>query len=164
MSRYFPLLLLFLCCKETRNNTAPSKNIHQDPTLDWLVGSWARTNDDVGNSTYEHWKKVSDTEYMGLGCTLQKKDTVWQEIIRLVKRDGKWSFGAKSPQEDGYTIFPLIRLDENGFICGNDANEFPKRIAYQLSDSDHLKAVVSGGGPEIRFEFERISPKGDISD
>lgn len=152
------LFLLFICCKETKTEkvTAPLESLGQSPTLDWLVGSWKRTNDEPGSTTYEHWKKINGTEYRGLGCTLHNKDTVWQERIRLIQENGRWNFEAKIPGEQRATVFPLSSLDRKGFVCGNEANEFPKKIAYSLVDPEHLKAVISGGGPEVLFEFKKM--------
>lgn len=159
MTKYLSLLfLLFVCCKETKTEktASPSETLDQPPTFAWLVGSWKRTNDEPGSTTYEHWEKINDTEYRGLGCTLHNKDTVWQERIRLIEGNGQWNFEVKSPEEQKTTVFPLTGLGHKGFVCINENNPFPKKIIYSLVDREHLRAVISGGGPEVLFEFEKV--------
>lgn len=46
--------------------------------FNWLVGAWIRTNEKADRTTYESWEKVNETEYIGVGFTLQKKDTIWK--------------------------------------------------------------------------------------
>ncbi len=41
-----------------------SCNTGQD-NFDWLLGDWQRSNEKAGMETYESWKKISSTEYLG---------------------------------------------------------------------------------------------------
>lgn len=60
--------------------------------FDWLCGNWVRTNDEEGYRTYENWMKNSNTEYIGLGCTLQDGDTVLKRIANQEQRSSKILF------------------------------------------------------------------------
>jgi len=121
--------------------------------FDWLCGSWVRTNDEEGYRTYEHWIKNSNTEYIGLGCTLQDGDTVFKENLRIIKTGKEWNLEVSGVNENP-TLFLLINRTDNSFICENKLNEFPKLIEYSIEDS-LLLAKISGGDREVSFSFQR---------
>ena len=121
--------------------------------FDWLIGTWERTNDEEGYRTYENWTKNSLTEYLGWGCTLQDGDTVFKENLRLIKADGEWNLEVTGVNENP-TLFLLVNRKDNGFICENKLNDFPKLIEYSGQDS-LLTAKISDGDTEISFHFKR---------
>jgi len=123
--------------------------------FNWLVGNWIRTNEKADRTTYESWEKVNETEYIGVGFTLQKKDTIWKENIRLAKIENHWNFEVVAGDEAKPTIFRLTSIEREQFVCENKENEFPKKIEYK-KEGDQIKAKISGGEVEIPFEFERI--------
>lgn len=129
----------------------------QHENFDWLIGQWVRVNDSEGNTTYEFWEKKSKTEYTGLGFTIQQSDTVWKENIGLQKKDGTWNFEVFGMTDSKPTIFLMSSFENDRFVVENKENEFPKKIEYRLVDNN-LHAVISGGGPEILFEFEKMYP------
>jgi len=131
-----------------------SCNKTQDPQFDWLLGSWERTNDSNGNKTYECWSKKSDTEYIGLGCTLKDKDTLFKENIQLIKEKEQWIFKVIGVNETP-TLFPISLLTKTSFTCKNQKNEFPKQIVYSFESGD-LKAIISANGTQIPFLFKKI--------
>lgn len=135
------IILLCVACASTKE---PLK-------FDWLLGSWERTNNTEGTKTYEYWTKNSDTEYVGLGCTLKKRDTVFKEKMRLYKQDELWNFEVTGVNE-GATIFKCTTLTELSFSSENKANDFPKTIQYLL-EGDTLKAIISDDTNEIPFVF-----------
>jgi alpha-L-fucosidase len=125
--------------------------------FDWLVGSWKRTNDQEGSSTYEHWVKNSNTEYAGLGCTLQEGDTVFKEQLKLYETGGSWNLEVRGVNESP-TVFLLINQAKGSFRAENKENDFPKQIEYSMADR-LLSARISGGDSEITFLFERMQVK-----
>lgn len=149
MKKILVIFLLFglISC----NSTETSSNNN----LDWLLGNWKRTNDKEGQQTFEHWEKVSNNEYVGLGFTLQEKDTVFKENMRLIPIDDVWNLEVTGVNEKP-TYFAFTNQTKNSFVCENPNNEFPKKIEYQFFDKK-LKAKVSGGEMEIAFDFEKIS-------
>ena len=128
----------------------------QPEKFDWLLGSWQRNNDRPGRVTYEHWTKISGSEYHGLGCTLRNGDTIFKEEIKLFKRDNQWVYEVSGVNEDP-TPFKLTKLSRRSFTCENKGNEFPKFIDYSLED-DTLMARIYGGGAEVLFDFSRLKP------
>lgn len=139
---YFLILILLTSC-----------NSSQETEFDWLLGNWERTNDAKGNTTYEYWTKKSDTEYIGLGCTLKEKDTVFKENIHLIKNKEQWVFKVIGVNE-APTLFPITSLTKTSFTCENPENEFPKKIIY-TSKNGNLNAVISAGENKISFLFKK---------
>lgn len=131
---------------------------NQAEDFDWLLGNWQRKNEQEGRQTLENWQKKSDSEYIGLGFTLQNGDTIWQERIRLIKSDNGWNFEAIGKGETSPTIFKLTRIEKESFVSENEQNEFPKKI-YYYKNKDDLNAIISGGGEEVLFEFKKVGEK-----
>lgn len=122
---------------------------------DWLLGSWIRTNDDPGQATFEYWKKLNDSTYEGLGCTLMGLDTVFKENITLVADE---RFEVSGVGDGGPVIFLMTERDDRSFSVENPENDFPKRIDYQKTKKG-MEAIISGDGKERTFVFV---PKNDF--
>lgn len=144
MNRLCSLLIVLVLCSCGKKKT---------PQFDWLLGSWERTNDSEGNKTYEYWTKKSNTEYIGFGCTLKNKDTVFKENIHLIKEKEQWIFKVTGVNE-APTLFPISSLTETSFTCKNPENEFPKQIIYS-SEERSLKAIISANDTQISFLFKK---------
>jgi len=138
-----------------------SPDTHKQPyksiqaSFEWLLGSWKRINDKEGMQTYEYWEKLSETEFDGKGYTLKEGDTVWQERIKLMKREGSWKFEVTDPKSSETTIFGLTKIETNSFTCENLDNDFPKKIRYAKVEKG-LNAVISGDGKVVLFEFMKL--------
>lgn len=141
----------FVLSCSTHSESAEKAN----PNLDWLLGNWKRTNEEAGKETFENWGKPSDSTYSGMGLTIQKGDTVFQEKMDIILSGGKGLLFVKMPDEEKATEFVLTELTPNAFVFINEANEFPKKIKYWL-ESGKIKAVISNDSLEIPFEFEKI--------
>ena len=149
MKNYLMFLLLTPFLFSCQGNQPKSAQ-----NFDWLIGSWIRTNDAEGKTTFEHWEKKSDTEYLGESYTMQENDTIWKENVGLVKVEEGWSFDVTQKGGTSPTKFPLTLIEKDQFICENQENEFPNKIGYQKKE-DKLHAWISGNGTEIPFDFER---------
>ena len=119
-----------------------------------MLGEWTRTNDEGDKATFENWRKKDQSHYIGFSYTLQDNDTVWQETVDLIKKNGNWSFDVKGKGESQPTKFRLITTEDGRFVSENQTNEFPKVIEYWKKDYD-LHAKISGGDTEILFVFEK---------
>lgn len=154
----FTIFILGISCKNT-TNTEEKNTIAAEPetinNIDWLLGSWERIGEEEGKITHEHWSKINDKTYKGLGCTMLGKDTVWQENMLLIHKNNTWALEVSGTDSDQATIFEFTELTKHSFTCENEKNEFPKKIEY-YKDKDQLKAKISGGGPEIPFQFKKI--------
>jgi len=149
--------LIFFSCDAENNNKESQTKVEENilnENFDWLLGNWKRNNDEEGKDTYEVWTKVNNSEYHGIGYTMQESDTISQEQIRLVNTGGKWNLEVQAPEDPNPIIFNMTSYNEQEFICENKALDFPKLIKYWKNGSK-INALVSGDDLEISFEFER---------
>jgi len=149
------VLLVFTAfsCRNT------STELVQD--FDWLTGSWIRTNDAEDQITYEKWEKLSESEYLGFGCTVQNNDTIWMEHIQLIREKENWSFNVTGEGETEATKFLVSSVGKASFVCKNEANEFPKEIEYSKVGKK-LNATISGNDMVIHFDFEKLADTSEI--
>jgi hypothetical protein len=151
------LLLALISCGEGSSSTVMSRAAEESEIdFDWLIGNWVRTNEEAGKETFESWEKENSSVYHGFGFTLIKTDTIWQEEIKLIKTGEKWNFEVTGKGESDPTVFRLTELSQNSFTSQNPEHDYPTEIRYYKS-GETLKAIISGDGMEIPFEFERIS-------
>lgn len=150
----------FFSCAQEINENKRSENksteiTNNNANFDWLLGEWKRNNEEAGKETFENWKKISDTEYEGLGFTLQNGDTIFQEKIRLIGSDTNWNLIVQLKDASDAVTFKISSYNDNEFICENKENDFPNKIKY-WKNVDNINAAVSGADMKISFEFERI--------
>ena len=129
--------------------------IKKSENFDWLLGKWKRLNEEEGKETFENWEKISETEYSGIGFTMQNGDTIKQENIRLIKSNDKWNIIVKVPEETESISFTGTSHSENEFTCENNEIDFPNNIKY-WKNGDKINASVSNAEMEIPFEFEKL--------
>lgn len=123
--------------------------------INWLVGFWNRTNVKEGRSAHERWEKVSDYELNGWGVSFRGVDTSFVEKLRIVSKDNELYYVADVSENAAPVYFKFTALSENDFTCENSEHDFPKKIQYLLK-GDSLKAITSGDGKELIFEFVKI--------
>ena len=128
-------------------------NQNEAGRVDWLVGTWTRTNAKPGRSGAEVWTKVNN-ELIGRGVNMKGADTAFVEKLKIVSKDGKLFYVADVPENDGEVWFEFTELTNKSFVCENPTHDFPKKISYAL-EGDQLKATISGGGKEIDYLFVR---------
>ncbi|RZJ64160.1 MAG: hypothetical protein EOO50_16620 [Flavobacterium sp.] len=150
------LLLVILAAGFSCKKSADESQANTKPSFDYLLGDWARSNDEPGQSTFESWRKKNDSVYSGIGFTLKDKDTIWLENVEIANDGRHWNFSVTPKGSIKVTPFQLTDIEPDGFTCKNDKNEFPKRIKYKVTH-DKIHAVISGAGnPDVAFEFDRI--------
>lgn len=148
-------MVLYSC-----NNPAPTstentkKGALVNHDFDWLIGKWKRMNEEKNKITFEQWQKKSESELIGFGYTMQNKDTIWQENIKLIKTGNKWSYDVTGKGEINPTKFGVTVIEKRKLVCENSANEFPKKIEYSML-GDTLHATISGNDMEVVFNFEK---------
>ena len=148
------LTTLALTMYNTKQNDQKSTT-QSTENFDWLLGNWKRTNEEKGKETFENWKKANDNEYKGIGFTLQNRDTLSQEQMKLIQTNGKWNLLVKTPDEKDFIKFEMTEIADDKFECKNDTLDFPKLIKY-WKNGDKMNAIVSGDSLKLSFEFERI--------
>lgn len=121
--------------------------------LAWLEGTWDRQGMRGEEKGFEHWVMEAG-ELRGQGVTMRGADTVFVEKLSVVMRDGAAYYVAEVPQNPEPTYFKITEMTESGFVSENPDHDFPKKIAYML-EGNRLRAVISGDGKEMAFEFLR---------
>ena len=59
-------------------NALFAQNANEDfKKLDWLEGTWTRTNAKPGRPAHEKWHKISSSEWSGLGVNMKGNDTAF---------------------------------------------------------------------------------------
>ena len=101
-------------------------------------------------------EKIKETEYSGIGFTMQNGDTIKQERIRLTKINGNWSLTVKAPEETESITFKMTDYNTSEFTCENNEIDFPNKIKYWKNGAK-INASVSNSEMEIPFEFEKLS-------
>lgn len=132
-----------------------SKQNESTENFDWLLGKWQRINEEQSKTTFENWEKTNNSEYNGIGLTIQNNDTISQEKMKIVKTNGKWNLLVKTLEEKEFVRFEMSKIQEDKFECKNDTLDFPKLIKY-WKNGDKINALVSGDSLKLSFEFKRI--------
>lgn len=140
-----PLLTTIAC-------SSPGSFRQDFEKLNWLKGQWERINMKEGRSAHERWEVTEKEELKGWGVSMHGADTAFVEILRVVVKDGVLYYVADVPENPNPVFFKFVSIAEDGFVCENPEHDFPKRIEYQLK-GDSLKAITSGDGKELVFEF-----------
>lgn len=149
-SLLFVLIFSLYSCESTKTSV-------KNPSFDFLVGEWIRTNEKSDRKTFESWKKVDRNTFLGCGFTIKNNDTISREYLTLSKIDNKWVLKVNlNKTKNDTTDFELINSDENSFTLENQENDFPKFIKY-WKIGNQLKAEISNDeSSKIAFDFEKI--------
>lgn len=148
----FLLLSAFLM-----NSCSTTKSLVENPSFDFLVGKWIRTNEKSDRKTYENWKKIDQNTYLGCGFTIKNNDTISQEHLTLTRIENKWILKVNLDKTKNETTdFDLIHSEKNSFTLENKENDFPKLIKY-WKVKNQLKAEISNDeSNKIKFDFDKL--------
>ncbi|MFY7666574.1 DUF6265 family protein [Flavobacterium sp.] len=143
--------IILIACSDRKQESKTQNR----PVFGWLIGNWERTNEQAGRRTFEEWHKINDSLFHGMGYTLQGTDTVFKELLQLVKDKNNWEYVVRMPSEKKETRFAFTQQTDTSFTCRNNKNEFPKQIRYFKTGND-IKADISDDSTTIAFQFKRI--------
>jgi hypothetical protein len=107
-----------------------------------------------GHTAIEYWEKTGEYELSGRGATIEGKDTVFIETLKIIIKGNEIHYVADVPENPNPVTFVFTKIAANLFICENPQHDFPKKISYQL-EGHTLKAQTSGGGKVQAFTFVR---------
>jgi hypothetical protein len=153
--KYILFIVIFfasLAASNAQNSNAEA--ISSFNKLNWLTGTWNRTNTKPGRTAQEKWEKTSSSEMKGWGINLKGQDTLFVEKLKIVIKDNAVYYVADIPENKQSVYFKLTEISVNGFTCENPEHDFPKKITYQL-EGNKLKATIAGNGKAIDYLFER---------
>lgn len=142
------LILPFFCAFSAKQNH-PGQNFKK---LEWLIGSWKRSDTKPGQSGSESWTKRAAYHLEGKGYTLKGRDTIFSEKLKLIISGKDILYIVEGADGQGPVPFKLTQMSSDGFICENPEHDFPKKITYSLTGSS-LRASISGNGQNVDFNF-----------
>lgn len=148
------IVFSFTMCNNKQNEKKETTTTKSE-NFNWLLGNWQRTNEEQGKTTFENWQKNNDSEYNGIGFTIQNNDTISKEKMKIVNVDGKWNLLVKTQEEKDFIRFEMPEIQDDKFECKNDTLDFPKLIKY-WKNGNKINALVSGDNLNLSFEFKRI--------
>lgn len=127
---------------------------------EWMLGTWE--NPTSRGTVYEHWEKLSPTEFAGKSYMLSEADTVIFENIRLVEEAGHLLYiPTVRDQNQALPVrFRSTLISDNELVFENPKHDFPQVIAYLQINPDSLVAEISGtknGDEPLRvFPMRRV--------
>lgn len=138
------------------NFIIPDRQVKRDlQSLEWMLGTWQRTNTKPGQTAYEKWQKISRNEFKGIGVTLKGKDTIFKEKLKMVVRDNELFYVAEVSHNPAPVYFRVIAQETTGFVSSNPNHDFPKEISYRI-EGDDLSVEISGDGKSGTFNFVKV--------
>lgn len=146
------LLLTLIFCGSIGTSNAQESVSEKFKKLRWLSGEWLRSNSKPGQHGYENWSRASDTRLIGIGVTMEGEKTIFVEQMELSIVGDDIFLNVSITGEPKPAQFKLTAISENSFTCENPEHDFPQKIAYTRKD-DKVKAIVSGGGETLYYEF-----------
>jgi hypothetical protein len=154
MKHCFFIVLLIANCSLANAQSIAKETSDNFNKLQWLTGTWNRTNTKPGRTAHERWEKKSDHELQGWGVNLKGQDTLFMEKLKIVIKDNAIYYVADVPENKEPVYFELTAISDTGFTCENPQHDFPKKIEYLL-EGKVLKATISGNGKVIDYLFGR---------
>lgn len=147
------LAFILLCLMASVSFSQTAENDFKK--LEWLTGTWNRTNiTKPGRTAHERWEKSGTYVLQGYGVNIQGQDTVFLEKINIVIKDNALYYVADVPGNKQPIYFKFTVITNTGFVCENPEHDFPKKITYEV-DGSTLKAQISGNGKAMDYIFER---------
>jgi hypothetical protein len=108
--------------------------------------------DGKGSVIKEKWESVSETHWVGYGCTLFKDDTIFMERMEIISMDSGWYYVAHPGFALNPTYFKIEGIEDTGFVAKNPKHDFPNCIEYTWK-KDSLLITIQGNP---NFEQEEI--------
>jgi len=124
--------------------------------LKTLQGKWTSTGQTLFN---EHWQLVSDTLMTGTGFSLNGKDTVFQERLKIFRTGDNIWYAVQPDPEKEYIFFRLMKSGYRHWTFENPVNDYPAIIIYLLKKDSILETRTTNirGNKEVIFTFKKSS-------
>jgi len=125
----------------TVKNTTNSKDTS---ILGWVEGIFENVSNEGAYT--EIWKKKSDSDYIGNGYFLVKKDTVFMMKMKLYKLNNtlKMNYYVKGQNDNKEVIFTLASKRANTYIFENPFKIFPSVMQYTFIGDSVIKVIERG--------------------
>ena len=149
--KILPLLfipfILFSC-----NTGSYDERIEPIEKVKWLLGNWELISEDSIESGFEYWEEDPHGNLKGIGISMELGDTVFAEHLSIVRNGDLLFYVVDLPDANAPVLFQIQDFTENGFICRNDSNDFPKEIEY-IQKEDSMHVIIRDSEKAFTFEF-----------
>lgn len=147
-----PLLVIFLF-------SCTSDDKKQALSLNQFEGLW-QTDGNI--LLYEQWILIADSSLEGKSFSINGKDTVLSEKMRLAfYHDTLNYFANVSNQNNGREIaFKLVSTSNRKWVFENPVHDYPNRIIYHFENDSSMTARIENirGNMAKEFHFIRVRP------
>ncbi len=118
-----------------------------------FTGHWKLDIDSV--KRFEEWKLITSNHLKGWHYKIQQQDTIPMEFLEIRKIKGKWAYVVRAAGEskEKEVLFFLTKVKEGSYYFENKANEYPKRIVYELVDTKKMNAWIDEGDVPNSFRL-----------
>ena len=154
MKKALSLVCMLFATVIAHSQSSPQTIADDFKKLEWLNGTWIRSNTKPGRTAHESWQKISTTEWRGIGVNMRGTDTAFLEKLKIIIKEENIYYVADIAENKEPVYFKLTAITDNSFVCENLQHDFPKTIAYQ-KDGNKIKATISGDGKSIDYFFEK---------
>ena len=122
-----------------------------------IEGKWVSAGPTLFN---ENWQVVSDTLMRGIGFSMNGKDTVFKEDLKLVRKADTIWMAIQTDPEEGFVFFKMVEAGRGKWTFKNPENEYPAIIRYHLKKDTVLEAGIANirGNKEVIFKFKKMLP------
>ncbi len=155
MTKYISLVLVGLILF-----TASSCHFGQNKkpvSIHNLQGVWQATE---GPLLYEEWMIDDDSALIGLSYSINGKDTLLLEKMRMIKTNGRLHFFARVPDQNAAEEigFALVKHEKSRWTFENPDHDYPNRIIYELLSDTTLYARIENmrGNKQKEFRFKLV--------
>jgi len=123
-----------------------------------LPGVWEGLQ---GDGVYhEEWSSVDGSSLHGRAYLIRKGEITNQEKLSIIIDHSEIFYVAEVSHNSGPVKFRLTSGSDDVFIFENPEHDFPQKITYDLSNSDHLLAIIeavkNGKTKRIEFRLQKI--------
>ncbi len=128
-------------------------------SLSWMLGDWIYKN--KSTVTTESWSKVSNKSFEGYGLTRINNETRDKnfESLRILEMSDNIYYLAKVEHNHLPIAFELTECSDSLAVFENPDHDFPKKIAYQLGESDQLSVTASSEERSFTLHFKKNDVK-----
>lgn len=141
--------ILIMICYGCNDSSAPNVDL-----FDTFVGTWKLEDD----TQYERWTKNDDGSYISTGFSVNGKDTIISERVKIYKSGDGWNFETLviGQNEGKSVIFTSTILNDTLVQFENREHDFPNLVNYRLLFQNSLRAFIAGKNDTIYFNYSRV--------
>lgn len=157
---FIPVILVLLAaCNGNKTKPGAVAPGEKKFNFDKLLGTWQSED----GKSFEQWTKNDDSHYQSTSFSLNGKDTIVDESVKVYFEKGNWIYEAtvKGQNEGKAVKFISSSLDETGVQFSNPAHDFPTDVNYTMTGVNTMHAFITGpnnrgGNDTVPYNYRRV--------